>query len=444
VLRHLDDPAPPVPDEGVLGQVLARAERLRAARRRRHGLVVSVVAASVVLALGLPRWLAPTSPGGLADTRQSAYQFDQRADPPPGSPVPTTSLTDVVFSGPQHGFGLAEHRDRLVLAVTTDGGNRWQVAPGRLPADGLGVESAVQMEFTSRQAGYLWALPAPAASTSAMWWTSDGGAAWRRAPIGPVVYDVSAIGPDVWALVGSCSGPSCALQVEISSDGGSTWAPPAPGPLPGVRPLADQPSSVELARVSPSRAYVLSLVPGGPASLVFTGDGGRSWSTRPVPCAGPFGLGAELALSSTADLWMICGGQASAGSQAKSLYRSETAGASWSLAAATAAFAGAPGPPPGAGTLPLAGYVEPYSIGHKNLAIVSRRQAWLFPTRGTVLASDDGGDRWDPVTGLAQAGFGSGAPGNVTFVDPRHGWVDELGVGLWETTDGASWRSLGV
>jgi photosystem II stability/assembly factor-like uncharacterized protein len=405
------------------------------------------LAGLVALGAGvLPLVLAPGGPGPLPGNRQSAYQFDQRADPlPTGSLVPTTSLTDVDFTGPDAGFALAEHRDRLVLAATTDGGDIWRVVDGRLPIADLGLSSSVQMEFTSRRKGYMWVSPAPAASSSGMWRTADGGATWRRTPLGPLVYDVSAIGRNVWVLVGACSTPgaACTLTVDSSSDGGATWELPRPL-LPGVTASASQPESVELARVSPLRAYVLSLVPGGPASLVFTADGGASWSPRPVPCAGPFDLGAELALSSTADLWMVCGGQGSAGAQAKALYRSSTGGASWSLAAQTPAFAGAPAAPPGVGTLPFGGYVEPYWIGHKNLAVVSQRLAWLFPGRASVLATTDGGANWAPVRDLEQAGFGTGAPGNVTFISAGQGWVSELGVGLFETTDGSSWRSLGT
>ncbi len=441
MFRHLDDPAPPVPDDARLRWVLARAAGLRSRRRRGLGAVALAV---LTVAVALRLVLAPGGPGP-GSASQTAYQFDQRAYPPPGSPVPTTSLTDVVFTGPRYGFALAEHRARPVLAVTTDGGAGWSVVGGHLPVVGLGVQPSVQMEFTSRYDGYLWAAPAPDARASGMWRTADGGVTWQAEPIGPVVYDVSAIGSDVWALVGACppTGGPCALTVKESANGGATWAPTPRSSLPGVAPLPSQPASVELARVSPLRSYVLSLVPGGPASLLFTADGGDGWSPRPVPCAGPFGLGAELALSSTGDLWMICGGQASAGEQAKALYRSSTGGSSWTLAAQTPAFGGAPGRSPGVGAFPLAGYVEPYSIGHKNLAVVSARRAWLFPTRGTVLVTADGGAGWAPVPGLEQAGFGSGAPGNVTFISASEGWVTELGVGLWTTPDGTTWHHLG-
>jgi photosystem II stability/assembly factor-like uncharacterized protein len=203
------------------------------------------------------------------------------------------------------------------------------------------------------------------------------------------------------------------------------------------------PSDVELARVTSDRAYVLAIDSSGDATLAFTADSGVSWAARPVPCASPFTLGAELALSSTEDLWLICGGQANAGSQGKTLYRSADGGATWTLAAQTPAFVEVPGPPPGVGLLPLEGYVAPYSVGHKNLNVLSANLAWLFPTRGDVIATTDGGASWTAVASLQQGSFGSGAPGNLTFSSSTDGWITELGLGLWHTTDGMTWQPLG-
>ena len=443
--RHLDDAAPPAPDPTRLRSVLRRSDRIRTLRRRvwAAGLLgLALCSALAVTALGSIR----SSPPSLTAS-ETVYQFNRASDPlPSGTPVPTTSLTDVVFVDPGDGFALAAHRGGLVLAATTDGGSSWQVVNGRLPVTSLGTDAPAQMEFTGRQNGYLWEGAAPGATAAPLWVTADGGRSWARAPLGPVVSDVSAIGPNVWALVGSCPqsalGPACTLGVTVSADAGSTWRP-APGPVPASLGNSAEPGLVELARVSRSRAYVLSMSPGGNAILAFTADGAATWATRPVPCARPFDLGAELALSGTDDLWLVCGGQASAGSQAKALYRSSTGGASWSEAAQTMGFAGASTPVAGVGSLPLAGYVAPYSIGHKNLNVVSADLAWLFPSRGTVVVTTDGGTNWAAVPSLRDAGFGAGAPGNLTFISSTDGWITELGTGLWRTTDGTAWFALG-
>jgi photosystem II stability/assembly factor-like uncharacterized protein len=360
--------------------------------------------------------------------------------------VPTTALSDVVFVDSSDGFGLATHRNELVLAATTDGGSSWQVANGRLP-DALSIASPPdQMEFVGPSSGYLWSGMNSQVLEAPLWVTDDGGRTWTKAPIGPIVYDVSAIGADVWALVPSCplgtANPSCGLKIEVSTDGGNAWQPGPGGTIPSSFADTGPASGVELARVTISRAYVLSIIPGTTATLAFTADGGNSWSTRVVPCADPFDLGAEIALSSTNDLWLVCGGQAGAGSQAKTLYRSSTGGLTWSLVAQTTPFAGAPSPPPGVGVLPLSGYVAPYSVGHKNLNVLSASLAWLFPTRGNVTQTTDGGASWTAVASLEAGSFGSGAPGNLTFISSTDGWITELGVGLWHTTDGTTWLPL--
>ena len=105
--------------------------------------------------------------------------------------------------------------------------------------------------------------------------------------------------------------------------------------------------SVELARITTMHSYVLtSSLPteGGSLQLLFTGDAGRTWQQRPVPCAGAFDLGAEVAASSTDDLWLLCGSQGSGGSQSKELYRSSDGGLTWVLTASATGL-GTPPPP---------------------------------------------------------------------------------------------------
>ncbi len=286
-----------------------------------------------------------------------------------------------------------------------------------------------------------------------LWVTHDDGATWQQAAIGPYVFDVSAIDLDVWALTGTCSPPdtagaSCSIEMEQSLDGGTTWSTLEAVPGTASVPGGIGPVPVELARITKTRAYVLANPPGadGPSStwwLFYTGDGGASWTTRPLPCAGAFALGAELAASSTDDLWLLCGSQAAAGEQSKQLYRSEDAGVTWNLAASATGL-GTPPPssvPPE--PLPLAGYIAPFTIGHRNLAVASPTTAWLFPIRADLYKTEDGGSSWVPVPSLASAGFVDG-DGNITFLSATQGWICEYGVGLWQTNDGTTWHSLGA
>jgi photosystem II stability/assembly factor-like uncharacterized protein len=448
MFEHLDDPAPLAPSARTFRAVLSRAARLRRQRIVSGFAVVGVVTLALGLFIGvaLPRSHTPAQTFAAFDSHVGRLA--------PGTPVPLANLSDVVFISPRRGFGLAFHGASTVLAVTDDAGDSWQVVDDALPAD-----LPAQLEFADTLHGYLWGGTPSAQGTVALWVTADGGRRWVRAPVGPVVSDVSAIGPDVWAVVGSCPISSLSVAaacpspptVDISSDDGSSWQPSAsPPPVteePGLS-VADQ--DLELARITPSRAYVLSFAPARAAAadslgrLGYTADGGQSWVTRPDPCPTYFDDGQEIAASGTNDLWMVCASEAGGGSQAKALYRSADGGQQWTLAAAANApvLSGNVSLAAGGG-LPVNGYVAPDSLGHENLAVLSAQKAWVFPDRSGVFQTTDGGTTWSTVAGLARNGLVGGGSGNIVFVDADHGWVCEVGAGLWRTTDGVHWRHLG-
>jgi len=446
MFEHLDDPAPPSPTARALGGVLARAARLRRQRIVSGFVAVGAVTLAVGLVIGVtvPRPRPPIEVYAAFDSSTGA--------PPLGTAVPPADLADVVFIDDSRGFGLAFHRDRTVLAASDDGGDTWSVVDGALPA-----QLPAQFEFADPVHGYLWGGAPTARGGAALWVTADGGRSWTRAPIGPVVSDVSAIGSDVWAVVGACPitslavPPACRASVEVSIDHGATWRPTSAAPPvvedPGLS-VADQ--DLELARITVSRAYVLSFAPsrlgggGQPGRLGYTADGGRSWVALPDPCPSYFDVGQEIAASGTEDLWMLCTSLPSSGAQAKALYRSGDGGHHWALTAAANApvLSGNLSLPAGGG-LPVEGYLAPDSLGHENLAVLTPQTAWLFPDRGGVFATTDGGRTWESVTALTRAGLVGGGSGNVVFADARHGWVCEVGAGLWRTTDGVHWQRLG-
>jgi photosystem II stability/assembly factor-like uncharacterized protein len=338
--------------------------------------------------------------------------------------VPTTALEDVVFIDARRGFSLADHRDHLVLASTTDGGRTWGLVTGALPLSYFGSPPA-QLEFTDAEHGYLWGGSAGSSQSQMLWITHDGGSIWHAAPLAGV-DDVSAIDGNVWALSQSCAAaaPHCRVVADESADFGRHWSQVPVGTVAAG-------GTVELARITRSRAYVLTQGPASAAfdaAIAYSADDGASWTVRSAPCGPPFRFGAELAASGTKDLWLVCGGQGTAGNQPKQLLRSADGGATWSPS----------------GGLPALGYVAPYAIGHKTLEVLSPSRAWLQPSRNDVSNTTDGGETWGPVANLQAAGFGTGAPGNLTFISASDGWVCELGVGLWHTGDGVHWSALGV
>jgi photosystem II stability/assembly factor-like uncharacterized protein len=446
MFEHLDDTSPPAPTARGLRSVLARAARLR---RRRAATGVTVVG-MVTLTLGLVVGLAV--PRSHAQT-QAFTAFDTHVGPlAVGTPVPLANLADVVFVSATDGFGLALHGEESVLAHTRDGGETWSVVDDAPP---VGLPG--QILFADTAHGYLWGGAPSSQGDVSLWTTSDGGRSWKRAAIGPVVSDVSAIGPDVWAVVGTCPVSSssvagaCPATVELSTDNGATWRPTAAVPPVSEEPglsVADQ--DLELARITPERAYVLSFASArvvGAASLGklgYTADGGRTWAARPDPCPAYFDVGQEIAASGTNDLWMVCASQPSTGSQAKALYRSGDGGQHWTLtAAANAPVLSGNVSLDATGGLPTDGYVSPLSLGHQNLAVLTSGKAWLFPERSGVFQTTDGGHTWSAVSGLDRAGLVGGGTGNIVFVDADHGWVCDVGAGLWRTTDGVHWRHLG-
>jgi hypothetical protein len=443
---HLDDPTPAAPGDRELAEVLRRAGSLR----RRTRLTTLTVACLVIV--GASVFIVARPSGEHLRSTETGYQFNSLKGPlAVGTPVPTTSLMNVVFDNAQVGFALAAHRGQALLAATTNGGQTWEVRNDQLPSDyGQNAGYPGQFEFVGND-GYLWG-GAPASDGAApLWVTNDAGASWHKAAIeASVVYDVSAIGQNVWALTSGCTpsgatattttttDPTCPLVLEQSVDGGASWTAVS---ATGLQTLTDGPLAaqrVELARITLSRAYVVVTVadePAGGLAMLYTGDGGQSWATRPVPCAGPFTLGDEMAASGTDDLWFLCGSQASGGSQSKELYRSSDAGSTWILTASATGL-GTPAPAnPAANTLPLGGYIAPFSVGHKNLAVLSPTTAWLYPTTASLLKTENGGRSWTAVPDLVAAGFGTGAPGNVTFISATQGWICAYGVGLWHTTD---------
>jgi photosystem II stability/assembly factor-like uncharacterized protein len=451
MFEHLDDPAQEIhPGARELAMVSRRAQQIST----RHRWVLMVGFCCILLAASVGFFLAGPAVK-QPSTSTADYQFNLlKGKLPVGVSVPTTALIDVGFADPQDGFALAAHGGDVLLAASTDGGTTWQVRNDDLPS-GLGANDGYpgQFEFIG-STGYLWG--ARSSSGAPLWVSHDDGATWQLAQVGPYVLDVSAIGTNVWALTSECPATAavgattfCAVGVEQSVDEGNAWrtlhAPVLTGGLPGGYGLR----GVELARITNTRAYVLTSAQTGPTAvpewqLSFTADSGVTWTSRVVPCSGAFDLGAEVAASSTEDLWLLCGSQATAGAQSKQLFRSGDGGLSWSLAASATGL-GTPAPtsvPPN--PLPIVGYIAPFTVGHHNLAVASPEEAWLFPSRAGLYVTSDGGSSWATVPELAAAGFAGGGEGNITFLSPTDGWICAYGIGLWQTTDGIHWHPLGI
>ncbi len=451
MFEHLDDQDGINPGQRELSRVLNRAADIRGQRNR----LLTVGTCFVLLVASVAFFVA--RPGSTPLSASAAdYNFNAlRGTLNLGLPVPGSALIDMNFVSPMNGFALAAHRSQVVLASTTDGGSHWMIRNNHLPS-GLGANNGYpgQIEFVGFT-GYLWGAE-NSRGQEPLWVSHDDGATWRQAPIAANVVDASAIGLNVWALTTTCSSTAtvplgtCAMTVDESQDGGTTWSPVLVQSAQQLPSDAALQVPLELARITRARAYVLSVTSdigmGLPPTreIAYTDDSGATWSQRSVPCAGDFDQGAELAASATNDLWLLCGSIASGGSQPKDLFRSLDGGENWiPIATATNSLRiTSPTVTIPTAPLPLAGYIAPLTIGHRNLAVVSPSTAWLFPSRAPLFKTSDGGAQWDPVTNVGEAGFASGGAGNITFLSSTDGWICEYGIGIWHTSDGAHWASL--
>ena len=267
------------------------------------------------------RLLLGRARGQQASTSSADYQFDLlKGKPPIGVSVPTTALVDVGFAGPQDGFALAVHRGDVFLAASTDGGTTWQVRSEDLPA-GLGADDGYpgQFEFIG-STGYLWGDRS--AGLAPLWVSHDDGATWHVAHLGPYVIDASAIGTNVWALTSSVRPlpqrrrPFAPWASNSQSTRAHVDAVEVPALNGGLAAGRDAGHGVgahhERTRLHPGHdANGPTASPG--VATFFTAGLGGPWTSRVVPCSGAFDLGAEVAASSTEDLWLLCGSQATCG-----------------------------------------------------------------------------------------------------------------------------------
>ncbi len=434
MLEHLDDPTPPEITARQLAAVLSRS----AAHRRRRSRVLFGMLGACILVAGIAIGLAvPRGATSLTVTNLALHEDDLV----PGIAVPALHLAGAVFPDDQHGFAMTTGSSKSALVETSDGGQSWIVIDGHLPLNSY----YAQLDFTSTTNGYLWGGSSSGRTTLPLWVTVDGGRSWARAPIGPVVSDVSAIGANVWAVVGGCTGATggtCPVSLEESTDGGITWSPSpvAPPVLEASLPSYND-QNIELARMTLEHAYLLTYgaddQSGQLGRIVYTADGGTSWTTVDDPCPS-VASSSEIAGSGTDDLWLLCAGEPAAGDQLKALYRSEDGGATWALVSSATGNTPAIGFPQ-IGNLPENGYVVPVSLGHENLAVISPTEAWLIPERGPLYETRNGGSTWRAVN---LPGFYADGYASVVFSDATHGWVDDPSAGVWRTTNAVNWQTV--
>ena len=432
--------------------------RVRIRQRRRRAVLVGgpigvVAVAALAAALIVPSAGHPSRPrASAAPALHSTPKVAVPRQPSAFSPSLRSpalapgggNLRWVDFVSPTRGWALAEVQGHMRVARTSDGGLSWAVVGAALPTSAGGpTPTRLVMALAGNGLGanvadlYAYAGTGSLGGGGArrLYVSLDRGSSWQVVEFpGPVLGVAPPLGPggstlappvsdgQLWALIGppTQDGPTSPAQLEVSTDAGRTWKSTAS--IPGSGDIG------ELARVSQRGGFVVSEPTAGgrlSASLFETTDAGVSWQRLADPC-GSF-PDQQLSSVNANHLWLACGTPPAGNLQAKAVYFSTDAAGTWRQTASVG----------------LAKATSIGSLGRTGsivgLAAVSDQHVWLALERGPVEVTTDQGRTWRPAFSLPS---GTGGVVQVTFADATHGWA-LTPQGLWHTSDGVQWQSLG-
>ena len=220
--------------------------------------------------------------------------------------------------------------------------------------------------------------------------TTDGGRTWTatdRVPV-PLKAVATAPGGAAWVETGRCGAASpdaCTSSLLlVSADGGRRWWE-----------VHSAESVTSVSPVSSTAAWAVPASrdgnPTGPRQLVYTDDGGQRWQTEPSPCSQSRGPGTWAVDFTTPRIgWVLCAGEPATDMQAKALYVTTDAGRSWRLRATTPPLPGQAAAPPGAGRLPLVGYLP-------GLDMTGNGTGWMWADRRGLSATRTDGQSWTRI-----------------------------------------------
>ena len=320
------------------------------------------------------------------------------------------------------GGGYYQQPQPVRLAVTTDGGLQWVTQGSAIPSS-LTILYPVIEQVVAVSTSTAWALD----DEGTLLETTNGGTTWTTQVLPTPVDQVAQVGNSLWAL--ACPSPtgtlSCANPVlERVPLAGGTWAKLE---LPSVASKA-----VPTLNVASSQEVVLvfSPEPNVAGNLVYTTDGGGSWSVE-APPGGPGGLCMtypQFSADSAGDWWLLCVGAVALGSSTQALMRSTDDGQTWTVAASHSSFM-TPSPPGSlSGANPAA------------LAAPSPTELWLAGFN-SLTESSDGGVSWSVVPGVNPQGTSTGS---FDVLSPQMAWLLAPETGLWTTSDGTTWHPVGA
>jgi hypothetical protein len=342
----------------------------------------------------------------------------------PTSGVGITAENFPCFRHVKIGTQVGTQRQPVRLALTSDGGRAWHVVGASLPAGSV-AGGVVPEQIAAIGPGEIWAVVGRGRLVA----SQDNGSDWQVQALPKPVVDVTVAGRSVWAV--SCrqvgigtTHEGCQPQLWRAHSPHDRWTRVG---LPRV--TAIDPSLVLFAATGTN--MIVGALPVGPrpvTELLTSRDAGRRWTTQRAPtwAHNPCNIDAALTAHRPSTFWLLCLGDAAAGSSTKGLLRSTNAGRTWITVSAATSLTQFPPP----GSVPLE---EPSA-----LAAGSRTRLWLSLTNG-LAESSDGGRRWTNG-GIINPG---GWPTILDPVDASQAWMLAPGAGLWRTIDGLHWHAVG-
>jgi Photosynthesis system II assembly factor YCF48 len=313
---------------------------------------------------------------------------------------------------------------RLVVRGGTDGGRTWPVrhAVPALPSflgKGQSHPYVSKLRYATPRDAYAFG---PALVTS-----HDSGKTWDWQKGIGAVEALERIGSQVWAVSDLCPrAGACPVYLYRSPTSRDAWHR---SPLPLRSPAGD----TQIVGETNGHVWILAYqATTGPqmsrSALIGTTTSGRAWSRLPDPCTPAESNIDRLATRDGVHLWLVCGGQPSAGGELFSLYRSPDGGRHWHIVASNDKRLGVP-------HFVYGGYVD-------SLAVTGPSTAWFSLDRGTLYETTDGGQSWR--LGVHQT-VSDSTVGPVLFANPSHGWLASYPNVIFRTVDGGrNWARIAI
>jgi photosystem II stability/assembly factor-like uncharacterized protein len=352
------------------------------------------------------------------------------------SPPPSFAILSVTYTDARHLWVLGlpcidqPRCTRLVVRGSADGGRTWPVRH-RVPALPSFLGKAQSHPYVDK---LQYATPRDAyAFGPALLTSHDSGKTWVwQRGIG-AVEALERIGDQVWAVSDLCPrAGACPVYLYRSPTSHDRWHR-SPLPLRSPAGGVQIGSGAQIVHASSGRVWILAQQATTEAqtfrsTLIGTTTSGRAWSHLPDPCTPAESWIDRLATRDGVHLWLVCGGQPSAGGEPFSLYRSPDGGHTWHIVASNDKKPGVP-------HFVYGGYVD-------SLAVTGPQTAWFSLDRGTLYTTTDGGQRWRP--GIRQT-VSDSTVGPILFATPAHGWLASYPNVIFRTVNGGtSWQRVAL